>query len=255
MAIEISSARKKPQSVTGGVDISGFPQRLLTREFGDPDTLLLPLLRSAREAIEAGKSLMASGQGASQANMMASIHLATALLKDSNFSLSSKGSQTQNDYVVDLENKTILLKTWLFATINKRTSTFLVRISGSLETGLFTVRGSDEGVMAEFDEQRMAESGFFANRLAEECLRLQMSKDHFKRFGDMPTLQGEVGLRVQLPAANGVVPVTLKKKPDSETWELVDEQTSRGLGTLPAEAAGQLEQLLKAMAALVKKQG
>lgn len=226
----------------------------MTREFGDPDTLLLPLLNSAREALEAGKTMLASGQSASQAHMMASIHLATALLKDSNFSLSSKGSQTQNDYVVDLENKTIGLNTWLFATINKRTSSFLVKISGNVETGVFTVRGGNgEEVLAEFDQNRMSKSEAFWSELSEECMRLQMSKDHFKRFGDMPTLEGDAGLRVQLPVANGMVPLTLKKKPQKEGWELIDEQTSNNLGNLPAEAATQLEQLLKALSAMVKR--
>jgi hypothetical protein len=73
-------------------------------------------------------------------------------MKDSNFTLVSKNSQTQNDYLIDLDAKTIHLRTWLFATINKRTSTFRVRISGNLETGVFTVRGTDDAVMAEFDE-------------------------------------------------------------------------------------------------------
>ena len=186
--------------------------------------------------------------------MMAAIHLATALLKDSNFSLSSKGSQTQNDYLVDLENKTIQLKTWLFATINKRTSSFRVRIAGNLETGMFTVRGGNEdAVLAEFDQNRLAKSDAFWNELSEECMRQQMGKDRFKRFGDMPTLEGEAGLRVHLAVANGVLPVALKKKPQTETWEVIDEQSSNNLGALPPEAAAQLDQLLKTLAQFVKK--
>ena len=254
MQIELSTSRTRAQAVTGGVDIVGFPQLLLTREFGDPDTLLVPLLKSAREALEASKSLVATGQGATQANMMAAIHLATALLKDSNFTLGSKGSQTQNDYLVDLDAKTIHLRTWLFATINKRTSTFRVNISGNLETGMFTVRGgSDDGVLAEFDEARLTQTEFFSNGLSEECLRLQMSKDHFKRFGDMPTAQTQVGVRVNLAAGNGTRPLFLKKKEQSENWEVIDEQTSENLGMLNADAAGHLELLLKALAKSVQK--
>ena len=253
MPIEISSARTRTQAVTGGVDISGFPQLLLTREFGDPDTLLVPLLKSAREALEACKSLITSGQSESQANMMGAIHLATALMKDSNFSLGSKNSQTQNDYLIDLDAKTIQLRTWLFATINKRTSTFRVRISGNLESGVFTVRGSDDAVMAEFDEARMTQPGFFANGLSEECLRLQMSKDYFKRFGDMPTAQAEVGVRVNLPMGSGWMPVLLKKKEQTEAWEIIDEQTAENRGELAKEASAQLDQLLKILTKTLQK--
>jgi hypothetical protein len=253
MPIEISAARTRTQAVTGGVDITGFPQLLLTREFGDPDTLLVPLLKSAREALDACKNLIASGQNESQANMMGAIHLATALMKDSNFTLGSKHSQTQNDYLIDLDAKTIQLRTWLFATINKRTSAFRVRISGNLETGVFTVRGTDDAVMAEFDEARMTQSGFFANGLSEECLRLQMSKDYFKRFGDMPTSRAEVGVRVNLPNGTGWMPVLLKKKEQTETWEMIDEQTSENRGELAKEASAHLDQLLKLLTKTLQK--
>ncbi|HEY1422017.1 MAG TPA: hypothetical protein VGF20_01080, partial [Candidatus Acidoferrum sp.] len=72
----------------------------------------------------------------------------------------------------------------------------------------------------------MTQSGFFGNGLSGECLRLQMSKGYFKRFGDMPTSQADVGVRVSLPVGTGWVPVLLKKKEPTETWEMIDEQTS-----------------------------
>ncbi len=243
MSIDLAPAKARSTAVTGGVDISGFPQLLMTREFGDPDTLFMPLLKSAREALEASKALAASGQGASQASMMASIHLATALLKDSNFTLGSKGSLTQNYYLLDLEAGTIHLRTWLFATVNKRTSTFLVKISGSIPTGVFTVQGAaDESVLAKFDEQRLAQPEFFANTLSEECLRLQMSKDHFKRFGDLPMAQAETGVRFSLESTHGTKPVFLKKK--DEGWEVLDEQAAHRYGMLAPDLAQQLEHLI-----------
>jgi hypothetical protein len=35
---------------SAGIEIVGFPQKLYTRTFGDPDTLFVPLLEAAREA-------------------------------------------------------------------------------------------------------------------------------------------------------------------------------------------------------------
>ncbi len=186
--------------------------------------------------------------------MMASIHLATALLKDSNFTLGSKGSLTQNHYLLDLDAGTIHLRTWLFATVNKRTSTFLVKISGNIQSGVFTVQGAaDESILAKFDEQRMAQAEFFSSTLSEECLRLQMSKDHFKRFGDLPMLQTEAGVRINVQATHGSKPVFLRKKETPEEWEIVDDQTSQSSGLLPKEAAHHLEELLKALAKAQEK--
>lgn len=241
-------------AATGGVDINGFPQLLMTREFGDPDTLLSPLLASAREALQACKSVSTSGTGgASQAGLMAAIHLATSLLKDSNFTLGSKGSQTENYYFLDLVEERIQVRTWLFATINKRTSSFLVRITGNLKTGMFSVAGADEGVLAEFDEKRMAQGEFFSSVLSEECLRLQMSKERFKRFGDLPVVQGESGIKVNLQVSNGTVPVLLKKKEKADTWKAIDEQTSENLGALAPEASEQLEKVLAALSKMLRK--
>jgi hypothetical protein len=257
MASNGGSTAMQNVAVTGGVDITGFPQLLLTKESGDPDTLLPALLKGARAALEASKSLIASGHGSQQPGLMAALHLATALLKDSNFTVGSKGSQPhlQNYYRVDLEAETIRLRTWLFATNSKRTSTFLVNISGNVKTGKFTVeRGGDDGnVMAEFDEKRMEQPEFVSRVLAEECLRKQMSKEHFKQFGDLPTVQTETGVRVNLAVANGTRQIYLRKNGAAESWEVIDEQTSEKFGALPSEMVEHVEEFLKGLGKILQK--
>lgn len=168
MASNPSLSERRALAVAGGVEIAGFPQLLLTREHGDPNALFLPLLKLSREAVSAARSVVPQGQDANQANMMSTIHLATALLKGLNFTLGSKGSPPQNYYLVDLDSEFLQLRTWLFATISKRTSTFLVKISGDIRTGVFRVKnGTDDSVLAEFDEQRMTQTENFFDVLSE----------------------------------------------------------------------------------------
>src|ERR1700730_14348298 len=41
---------QKGTGASAGIEIVGFPQKLYTRTFGDPDTLFVPLLEAARDA-------------------------------------------------------------------------------------------------------------------------------------------------------------------------------------------------------------
>jgi len=254
MPIDLSNTKSRSSSVSGGIEIIGFPQLLFTREFGDPDTLLIPLLDAAREAMNATQSLSGSHGAGSQASMMAAIHVATAFMKDSNFTLAPKSSQPQSRYVLDLDSDSIHLRTWLYATVGKRTSTFLVTVAGNIKTGMFTVRTSaEDNVIAEFDEKRLRTPGFFSTVLPEECLQLQMSLDHFKRFGNLPVAEVEEGVKINLPMAGGMTPIVLRKKEAGNTWEVLDGRTSKRLVPLPPEAAVHLDLLLKALPKVLEK--
>ncbi|HMD38353.1 MAG TPA: hypothetical protein VKH15_03665 [Candidatus Acidoferrum sp.] len=175
-------------------------------------------------------------------------------MKDSNFTLAPLSSQPQTRYVLDLEAETIQVRTWLYATVGKRTSTFLVNVAGSLKTGLFAVRTwTEDNVVAEFDEKRLRSPGFFSTVLPEECLQLQMSMDHFKRFGNLPVAEVEDGIRINLPTAGGKIPILLRKKEPAKTWEILDGRTSNRLVLLPPEAAVHLDLLLKALPKILEK--
>src|SRR5271154_4767557 len=144
-------------------------------------------------------------------------------MKDSNFTLAPLSSQPQTRYVLDLEAETIQVRTWLYATVGKRTSTFLVNVAGSLKTGLFAVRTwTEDNVVAEFDEKRLRSPEFFSTVLPEECLQLQMSMDHFKRFGSLPVAEVEDGIRMNLPMPGGKIPIVLRRKKSANAWEMID---------------------------------
>lgn len=254
MPVDLSKLKSRTSAVSGGIDITGFPQLLLTREFGDPDILLIPLVDAAREAMTASKGQVASNGDASQVSMMAAMHVATAFMRDSNFTLAPKSSRPESLYVLDLDAETIHLRTRLYATVGKRTSTFLVSIAGNIKTGMFAVRtGSEDSVVAEFDEKRLRQPGFFSTDLPEECLRQQMSMDHFKRFGNLPIAEVDTGVRVNLPLKSGPIPILMRKKDSSDVWEVVDERTSAPLVTLPSEAAIQLERLLAVLLKILNR--
>ncbi|HEY2548514.1 MAG TPA: hypothetical protein VGI46_20740 [Candidatus Acidoferrum sp.] len=254
MPIDLTRLKSRTSVASGGVDITGFPQLLLTREFGDPDTLLIPLVDAAREAITASKGLAASNGDVDQVGMMAAIHVATAFMKDSNFTLAPKSSQPQSRYVLDLDAETIHLRTWLYATVGKRTSTFLVTIAGNIKTGMFAVRtGTEDNIVAEFDEKRLRQPGFFSTVLPEECLRLQMGMDHFKRFGNLPVAEVDAGVRLNLPLTSGPIPILLRRKDSADAWEVLDERTTALLVMLPPEAAVHIERLLAALLKILNK--
>jgi hypothetical protein len=254
MPLNLPESSGRSLAAAGGVEISGFPQLLLTRECGNPDTLFCPLLGSAREALKTCQATVAKPQDKSQVAQMAAIYLATALLKDVHFTLASKGSQSQNHYVIDFEAETMYLRTWLYATVGTRTSSFLVIIAGNIQTGLFAVRNSSEdGTMVEFDEKRMQQPQFFSSVLSQEYLSAQVSKDHFKRFGNLPMAQAGTGVRMSLALARGTLPILLRKKEASEEWEVIDERTSEHLAVLPRHVSVHLEQLLEALPKVLAK--
>lgn len=185
---------------------------------------------------------------------MSAIYLATSFMKDNHFTLAPLGCQPQTRYVLDLDAESIHVRTWLYATVGKRTSTFLVTVAGNLKTGMYVVRtGKEDSVVAEFDEKRLRTPGFFSTVLPEECLQLQMSMDHFKRFGNLPVAETEDGVRISVPTAGSKIPILLRKKEGPNTWEVLDGRTSNRIIALPPEAAVHLDLLLKALPKLLEK--
>ena len=78
-----SSARSDQSAAGGsaGIEIVGFPQKLYTRTFGDPDTLFVPLLEAAREANTMLARLSGLGEERGNAVTLSGMQLASSLLR------------------------------------------------------------------------------------------------------------------------------------------------------------------------------
>ncbi len=63
MPIDLSPSKARATAVTGGVAIVSFPQLLMTREFGDPDTLFMPLLKARAKRWRPAKAWLPAGTG------------------------------------------------------------------------------------------------------------------------------------------------------------------------------------------------
>src|SRR5271167_14344 len=97
----IGVAESRDKGSAGGaacVEIVGFPQILYMRTFGDPDTLFVPLLDSAREACGMIDRLSSHGEDRSNAVMLSGMHLATSLLQGSSFTLGARGLSHEHAY-------------------------------------------------------------------------------------------------------------------------------------------------------------
>jgi hypothetical protein len=108
-------AEKSAPAAPAGVEIVGFPQVLHTRSYGDPDTLFVPLLDAAREAQRMVDRLSSHGEPRATAVRLSAMQLASALLRDSSFSLVARGMSQDNSYTVDLDAGTFLVRTRLYA--------------------------------------------------------------------------------------------------------------------------------------------
>jgi hypothetical protein len=74
---------RSDQKATGGsagIEIVGFPQKLYTRTFGDPDTLFVPLLEAARDANKMLERLIGLGEERGNAVTLSGMQLASSLL-------------------------------------------------------------------------------------------------------------------------------------------------------------------------------
>jgi len=145
-----STARSDHQKATGGsagIEIVGFPQKLYTRTFGDPDTLFVPLLEAARDANKMLVRLVGLGEERGNAVTLSGTQLASSLLRDNSFSLVSIGLSHENTCTIDLNSETLHMRTRLYAVMSGRTSFFKVEIAGKISGGTFVVRNPIHGTM------------------------------------------------------------------------------------------------------------
>lgn len=66
---------------SAGIEIVGFPQKLYTRTFGDPDTLFVPLLEAARDANTMLTRLIGLGEERGNAVTLSGMQVASSLLR------------------------------------------------------------------------------------------------------------------------------------------------------------------------------
>ena len=144
-----SAPRSYPNATGGsaGIEILGFPQKLYTRTFGDPDTLFVPSLEAARDANKMLDRLIGLGEERGNVVTRSGMQLASSLLRDNSFSLVSIGLWHENTYTVDLNTETLHMRTRLYAVMNGRTSFFKVEIAGKISGGTFVVRNPVHGTV------------------------------------------------------------------------------------------------------------
>jgi len=230
----------------GAIEIVGFPQILHTRTLGDPDTLFLQLLGAAREADAMVGRLSSHGEKRATAAMLSGMHLASSLLRDSNFALVAKGQPHECSYTVDLDAGTLHLRTRLYAVVSRRASFFRVEIAGKISEGAFVVRNpSDGSVILQVSEDRLKEASAFS-WLAQECLRAQIEQERLSRLDETQT-RGEIQLIV--PVAGGTVRATLKPREDAG-WDIIDGRQRECVGVLSPEIESHLQKVLKFLADL-----
>lgn len=244
---QVSASSNSPGGAAG-VEIVGFPQILYTRAFGDPDMLFMPLLRAAREAFQMTQRLHGLGEARPSAVTLSGMQLASALLRDSSFSLGAKGLSHENLYIVDLDAGTMLVHTRLYAVVSRRTSFFKVEIVGKIAEGLFVVRNSALGTtIGQFEEEKSRAPGFFANTLAQECLRAQMDQERFGRLDDNAGSDAEAEVRMLVPVSGARVPVVLRQKQVGGAWDVVDGRRQESVGSLSEETRTRLMEVIQSV--------
>ena len=231
-----------------GVEIVGFPQILFTRTFGDPDMLFVPLMDAAREAFQTVERLCERGEKRENAVMLSGMQLASALLRDSSFSLVARGLAHDNSYTVDLDNGTVLVQTRLFAVVSRRTSFFKVEIAGKLSGGLFVVRNPvQNAVIMQVEEEKLRQANFFSTTLAQECLRTQMEHERFGRVEETTTSQPNQEIRILVTSNGNKIPVILRQKEEGGSWDIVDGRRQEWVGTLAPDCEGSLSTVLNSV--------
>jgi hypothetical protein len=238
---------KTQASGPGGVEIVNFPQILYTRTFGDPDMLFVPLLDATREAYAMVERLSSHGENRANAVMLSGMHLASSLLRDSSFSLVARGISHEHSYVVDLAAGTLRVQTRLYASVSRRTSLFKVDMLGNIAGGTFTVRNPLQGtVLMQVEEEKLRLPNFFATTMAQECLRAQIEKERAGLIEDtMGPANGEVRLIVTV--AGNKIPITLRQKDQSGTWDIIDGRMQEWVGMLSPEIEENLKHVTKSL--------
>jgi hypothetical protein len=241
-------AARSDQNASGGsagIEIVGFPQKLYTRTFGDPDTLFVPLLEAARDANKMLARLIGLGEERGNAVTLSGTQLASSLLRDNSFSLVSIGLSHENTYTVDLNSETLHMRTRLYAVMSGRTSFFKVEIAGKISGGTFVVRNPIHGtVIMQVEEERFRQASFFSTTLAQECLRAQVEQE---RFGIMEELAGADiynEMRLMVMVEGSKVPIALRQKEEAGGWDIIDGKRNEAVGKLSPEIEENLKKVI-----------
>jgi hypothetical protein len=241
-----SGGRMEKGGGAAGVEIVDFPQMLYTRTIGDPDMLFVPLLDAARSAFAMIERLSGHGEDRTNAVQLSGMQLASALLRDSSFSLAARGLAQDNLYTVNLDAGTIYVNTRLYAVVSRRTSLFKVEIAGKLSGGVFVVRKPGEGTLiTQVEESRLRQSNYFSESLAQECLRVQMEQERFGRMDESATASANNEIRLSVTVDGSRLPVILRaKEGDPNAWDIVDGSKQEWVGALPEDANAHLKSLV-----------
>jgi hypothetical protein len=252
LAVTLSKLDQEGLSGSGGVEIAGFPQMLHTSSFGHPDMLFVPLLEGAREAVILCERVTAGGETPEHAAAMSGIQLVSSLMRESGFSLSARGIQEEHHYFLDLSAGTISLQTRLYAEVSRRTSLFKVEIAGSIQGGVYAVRiAGDPSVNIQFNDEQVRQPMFFSTTLAEQCLRLQVQRDHSKRMIETSGEEHAPEVHLTVRRGNQNTPLILKKKDAGGEWEVLDGNLRARLAMLSPDAGDHLRLLLAALTSML----
>ena len=237
---------------SGAVEITGLPHILQTKAFAHPDVLFVPLLECARQALADGHRISEDKTDNKQVLKLAGMHIAGFLFSDSNFTPAAKGFAHPNYYIIDLEQETIDVHSRLFAAVNNRCSMFRVKISGSLHRGPYAVLNlADGSTVAEISEEQIRTPDFFVDRLPEECMRMQFSREHAKQI--IKTQKGidDLEVRLTLPMPEGSTPVILRKNQTGFGWLLFDASTGMEFGKVAQDTMTSLGKVLEHLVTVV----
>lgn len=228
------------------LEVSGFPQILYTRSFGDPDMLFVPLLDASRESCRMAERLRSQGEDPKMAVTLSTMQLVSTLLQDASFTVVARGTSHENLYRVDFDEGTVRLSTRLYAVISHRTSFFRVEIAGKIMDGQFVVRSpGDDRILMQLKEEELRTPNFFSSVLAPGCLRAQMERE---RFGLMQESEGRAAqgeVRMTLAVRGNKIPVILKYNGALGRWDVVHGTRQECVGSLSTELEESLERVIR----------
>jgi hypothetical protein len=252
ISLKLQLSTRRDIDGSGAVEILGLPHILQTKSFAHPDVLFVPLMECACQALDDGLRVSGDAGDKKQAATLAGMQLSGFLFRDSNFTLAAKGFAHNNYYIVDLEEETIDLHTRLFASVNNRSSMFRTKITGSLRQGPYVVRNlADGSTVAEISMEQIRQPNFFVDSLPEECLRMQLSREHTKQISKMHKGIDAAEVRLTLPMSDGPTPIVLRKSHTGMGWLLFDGSTNLELGKVGPETVTSLSNVLQSLANIV----
>jgi len=251
-ALRLHKSSRDDLDGSGAVEITGLPHILHTKAFAHPDVLFVPLLECARQALADGARISAGQSDDKQAVKLAGMHIAGFLFRDSNFTPAAKGYAHPNYYILDLEEESIDVHSRLFATVSGRCAMFRVKIAGSLHHGPYVVLNlADGSTVAEISEEQIRTPNFFVERLPEECLRMQVSRERAKQINKLQKGSDSAEVQLTLPMPEGSTPVVLRKNQTGFGWILCDASSGMEFGKVAQDTVTSLSKVLQHLASVV----